>query len=221
MVTVLDLARPAEGYFEVPAAGLAPMTRIGAVWSNYLEALERLADFPGYVANTLFLSIAVVAGTLISCSLAAYGFARVEWPGRDAVFVLVLATIMLPFWATFVPLFITYKQLGWIDSNAPYRAYLIFILPAFAGNAFDIFLLRQFFKTIPQELSNAARIDGASEWTIYRRIMLPLARPILATVRVTTFLFVWNDFQGPLLYLNAPETWTLARADRVPGPPGG
>lgn len=212
VATVLDLANPAGGYFEVQESTLKEITQPGAMLSNYPEALVRLEMFPRFLANTLFLSIMVIIGGLISCSLAAYGFSRIEWPGRDAIFLVVLATIMLPFWVTFVPLFITYRQLGWIDSSAPYRAYLIFIVPAFTGNAFDIFLMRQFFKTIPQELSDAARIDGASEFGIYRRVILPLSKPLLATVMVTTFLFVWNDFQGPLLYLNAPETYTLARA---------
>lgn len=212
VATALDLNNPAGGYFDVPFNQLVQVTEPGAMLSNYPDALDKLEMFPRYLANTLFLSIAIIVGGLISCSLAAYGFSRVDWPGRDAMFVLVLATIMLPFWVTFVPLFITYKQLGWIDSNAPYRAYLIFIVPAFTGNAFDIFLLRQFFKTIPQELSDAARIDGANDLGIYWRIVLPLSKPILATVIVTTFLYVWNDFQGPLLYLNSQETWTLARA---------
>ncbi len=212
IATALDLNNPAGGYFDVPFNQLAQVTEPGLMWNNYPEALDKLGMFPRFLANTLFLSVMIIVGGLISCSLAAYGFSRVDWPGRDAVFVLVLATIMLPFWVTFVPLFITYKQLGWIDSSAPYRAYLIFIVPAFTGNAFDIFLLRQFFKTIPQDLSDAARIDGASDLNIYWRIVMPLSKPILATVVVTTFLYVWNDFQGPLLYLNAPETWTLARA---------
>ncbi|MFC1465116.1 MAG: carbohydrate ABC transporter permease [Candidatus Brachytrichaceae bacterium NZ_4S206] len=212
VATVLDLSDPAAGYFEAPVSRLAEITQPGAMFSNYPEALEKLEMFPRFLANTLFLSVMIIIGGLISCSLAAYGFSRIEWPGRDVVFLVVLATIMLPFWVTFVPLFITYRHLGWIDSTAPYKAYLIFIVPAFTGNAFDIFLMRQFFKTIPQELSDAARIDGASEFGIYRRIILPLSKPLLATVVVTTFLFVWNDFQGPLLYLNAPETYTLARA---------
>lgn len=212
VATVLDLANPAGGYFEVPQAELAAITQPGANIGNYPEALEKMEMFPRFLANTFFLSIMVIIGGLISCSLAAYGFSRIDWPGRDVVFIIVLATIMLPFWVTFVPLFITYKQLGWIDSSAPYKAYLIFIVPAFCGNAFDIFLMRQFFKTIPQELSDAARIDGSSEFGIYSRIILPLSKPLLATVMVTTFLYVWNDFQGPLLYLNAPETYTLARA---------
>jgi ABC-type glycerol-3-phosphate transport system permease component len=206
------LSDPAAGYFEVERRQLFELTQPGAMFGNYPDALEKMGMFPRFLANTLFLSVAIIIGGLISCSLAAYGFSRIDWPGRDAVFVLVLATIMLPFWVTFVPLFITYKQLGWIDSSAPYKAYLIFIVPAFCGNAFDIFLLRQFFRTIPQELSDAARIDGASEFGIYARIVLPLSKPIIATVIVTTFLYVWNDFQGPLLYLNTEETWTLARA---------
>jgi len=212
VATVLDLNNPPAGYFEVERRQLFELTQPGAMLGNYPDALEKMGMFPRFLANTLFLSVAIIIGGLISCSLAAYGFSRIDWPGRDAVFVLVLATIMLPFWVTFVPLFITYKQLGWIDSSAPYKAYLIFIVPAFCGNAFDIFLLRQFFRTIPQELSDAARIDGASEFGIYARIVLPLSKPIIATVIVTTFLYVWNDFQGPLLYLNTEETWTLARA---------
>ena len=212
VATVLNLADPGSGYFEVAEGQLRQITQPGAMFSNFLDAIERFRQFPRFVANTIVLCSIIVLGDVLSCSLVAYGFSRIEWPGRDAVFVLVLSTIMLPFWVTFVPLFITYRSLGWIDSSAPYKAYLIFIVPAFCGNAFDIFLLRQFFRTIPQELSDAARMDGASEWGIFWRVIMPLSKPILATVIVTTFLYWWNNFEYPLLYLNSEETYTLVRA---------
>ena len=210
--TVLNLADPGRGYFEVPEPQLRPVTQPGAMWSNIPDAINRFRQFPRFLANTVSLCALIVIGDILSCSLVAYGFARIEWPGRDLVFLLVLSTIMLPFWVTFVPLFITYRWLGWIDSTAPYKAYLIFIVPACCGNAFDIFLLRQFFRTIPQELSDAARIDGASEWGIFWRVIMPLSKPIIATVIVTTFLYWWNNFEYPLLYLNSEETYTLVRA---------
>lgn len=145
-------------------------------------------------------------GTVFSNALIAYGFARLRWRGRDAFFALSLATMMVPFPVLMVPLYGLFTRLGWIGTLLPLW------VPAFFGSAFNIFLLRQFFRTIPEELSEAARIDGCSEWTIFWRIILPLSKPVLATVALFHFLYAWNDFMGPLLYLTRRQSFTLARA---------
>ena len=173
-------------------------------WSNYPEALK-LIPFFLYVRNTLIITIPNVVGTLISSSLAAYGFSRVRWPGRDVVFVLVLSTMMLPYQVTMIPLYVLFIQgLDWGNTFYP------LIIPGLFGSAFDIFLLRQFFMGIPMELSDAARIDGCSHLGIYGRIIMPLSKPALATVGIFSFLWSWNWFVGPLLYLNRERLWTLA-----------
>lgn len=173
------------------------------VWGNYPSAIHYI-PFLHYMKNTLFVCVLSVLGTLLSCSLVAYSFAKIRWPGRDAVFVLVLATLMLPGQVTMIPVFAIFRWLGWIGSYKP------LIVPHFLGSAFYIFLLRQFFLTIPQELSDAAKVDGASDLTIYRIIMLPLSKPALITVGLFTFIGAWNDFLGPLLYLNDDSKYTLS-----------
>ena len=141
---------------------------------------------------------------MISCSLAAYGFARIRWPGRDALFFVLIATLMIPSGVTLIPSFLIFRALGWVGSFNPLT------WPALTGNAFYIFLLRQFFLTIPQELSAAAKIDGANEFQTFWQIILPLARPALAAVSLFTFLANWNDFIGPLIYLGNKDQYTLA-----------
>ena len=146
-----------------------------------------------------------IIGTLLSSSLVAYAFACLKWPGRNGVFIFVLATMMLPMQVTMIPLFVLFKNFGWLNTFKP------LIVPAFfGGGAFNIFLLRQFFLTIPGELFDAARIDGCSEWRIYWNIVLPLAKPALATVAILTFMMTWNDFFGPLIYLSDKLKGTLA-----------
>jgi len=145
-----------------------------------------------------------VVGTVLSCSLVAYSLAKIRWRGRDLVFYSLLATMILPSQVTIVPTFTIFKWLGWIGTIKPLT------VPAFFGGAFYIFLLRQFFMTIPNELSDAAKIDGCSELAIYWRIVLPLSKPALATVGLFTFIGAWNDFLGPLLYLNDERSYTLA-----------
>lgn len=172
-------------------------------WANYPESLQFIPYFL-YLRNTLFICIGAVMGSLISCSLAAYGFSRLRWPGRDLVFSVVLATMMIPFAVTMVPLFVVFKHLGWVGT------YLPLVVPSFFGSAFFIFLLRQFFLSIPFELSDAARIDGAHELQILTRVILPLARPALAMVALFQFMGAWGDYLGPLIYLSNPETYTLA-----------
>jgi multiple sugar transport system permease protein len=175
------------------------------VWGNYPDALTRI-DFPNALRNSLLYAIPAVVGTVISCSLVAYGFARVRWPGRDITFLILLATMMLPTQVTFIPLYVTFSKLGWIGT------YLPLLIPTFLGNPFFIFLLRQFFRSIPDELSDAARIDGASELRILWRVIVPLSWPALITVGLFTFIDKWGDFFGPLIYLRNPDLYPLSIA---------
>jgi multiple sugar transport system permease protein len=172
-------------------------------WENYPNSLQFIPYFQ-YLRNTLLICLGTVVGSLVSCTLAAYGFSRVRWPGRDVVFMVVISTLMLPYAVIMVPLFIVFKQLGWIGT------YLPLIVPSYFGNAFFIFLLRQFFLTIPLELSDAARIDGAHEMQILTRIILPLARPALAMVALFQFMDAWGDYLGPLIYINKQDMYTIA-----------
>lgn len=173
------------------------------VLSNYTQGVQHF-PFGRYLVNTLILCSLNVVGVVLSSSLVAYGLARVPWRGRHLLFALLLSTMMLPAQVTMVPLFAVFRALGWIDT------YLPLIVPAFLGNAFFIFLLRQFFLTIPGDLSDAARLDGCSEFDIYRRVMVPLATPALATVALFTFLNTWNDFLGPLIYLYDDNKFPLS-----------
>lgn len=175
------------------------------VWSNYPTALAKI-NFPVALRNTLFYAIPSVIGTVASCCLVAYGFARVKWPGRDLVFVVLLATMMLNDQVTFIPLYIIYSKLGWVGT------YLPLVVPTFLGNPFFIFLLRQFFLGIPTELSDAARIDGASDLRILLRIIVPLSWPAIITVGLFTFIDKWTDFFKPLIYLRDPELQPLSLA---------
>ncbi|HWB54916.1 MAG TPA: carbohydrate ABC transporter permease [Tepidisphaeraceae bacterium] len=170
---------------------------------NYTDAL---ASFPflHYLRNTLIISASVVLGTVLSCSLVAYGLACVNWRGREILFWIMLSTMMLPGQVTMIPLFLTYKHLGWINTFLP------LIVPAFFGNAFFIFLLRQFYRSVPRDLMEAARLDGCNDLGIWWRLMLPLSRPALAVVALFTFIATWNDFLGPLIYLNDDSKYTLS-----------
>ncbi len=173
-------------------------------WKNYLEAVKAFPFFR-YFSNTLLLAILNVAGTLFSASLVAYSFSKLHWKGRDQLFYITIATMFIPTQILIIPTYLLFSELGWINT------YLPLIVPAFCGGgAFNIFLLRQFFISIPDELLEAARIDGASEFRIYSQIVLPLSTPVLLTVSIFTLLFTWNDFFGPLLYLQDPAKWTLA-----------
>ena len=180
-------------------------------WQNFPDAMSRGsrpgvgASFWVYFKNSLIIAIFTIIGTLASNAPVAYAFARLKFPGRDALFVLVLATMMLPFQVTMIPIYLLFNDtLGWGDTFLP------LIVPAFFANAWDVFLLRQFFKTIPEEMCDAARVDGASEWQIFTRIVLPLSTAVLAAVTVFTFLYVWNDFTAPLLFLSSPRNFTMA-----------
>lgn len=172
-------------------------------WDNYPEALQAV-PFGTYLQNTLLLCVLNVIGSVFSSAVVAYGFARLEFPGRDALFVIMIATMALPAQVTMVPIFAMFRALGWYGTLAP------LFVRSFFGNPFFVFLLRQFFRTIPNDLTEAARIDGAGEWKIFWKVMLPLARPALAVVALFQFLRTWNDFFGPLLYINDPQRYTLA-----------
>ncbi|MBE0696683.1 MAG: carbohydrate ABC transporter permease [Anaerolineaceae bacterium] len=171
-------------------------------WQNYAEALTSL-PFGRFAINTLIIALSTIIGHLLSCSIVAYGFARLQAPGKGFFFVLMLSTLMLPYPVTMVPLFIIFSKIGLINTFAP------LILPAFFGNAFYIFLLRQSFKQIPPDLEDAARMDGASTFQVLLNVILPLSRPALATVAIFTFQAAWNDFLGPLIFLHNQSLYTL------------
>lgn len=173
------------------------------LWKNYPEAISRF-PFWRYVGNTLVICLLTVLGTVLSSALAAYAFARMRFKGRDTLFFVMLTTIMLPAQVTLLPTFLLFRSVGWSGTWLP------LVVPAFFGNPFSIFLLRQFFLTIPQELSDAAKLDGCTEFGIFSRVVLPLARPALATVGMFAFLGAWTDFQGPLVYLHDESQYTLA-----------
>ncbi|HEX5323716.1 MAG TPA: carbohydrate ABC transporter permease [Capsulimonadaceae bacterium] len=179
-------------------------------WLNYSEALHFLPPEAHYglvfLANTLIIAILSVLGTVLSSSLVAYSFARLNWPGRDIVFGLVLATMMIPSAVTMMPNFLIFRALHWVDTLLPLW------VPSFFGAAFNVFLLRQFFMGIPKELEDAAKIDGCSYFTTYWRIMMPQVRPALAAVAITTFLAAWNNYQGPLIYISSPSKMPLSYA---------
>jgi len=174
-------------------------------WSNYSEALTML-PFHRYFMNTMVLVVAAEIGALITCSFVAYGFARLDFPGREPLFLLLISTMLMPYIVRLVPLFVFYGQIGWLGT------YLPLAVPDLLGrNAFYIFLLRQFFRGIPTELSDAARIDGANDFRIWWSIILPLSKPVLATIAIFAFQSTWDDFLGPLIYMGQnPDMRTLA-----------
>jgi ABC-type glycerol-3-phosphate transport system permease component len=178
------------------------------LWRNYPDALKYLPLSSDYgllnLGNTLIYGVMSVVGTVLSSSLVAYGFARMRWPGRDWVFGLLLATMMLPDAVTMMPRFLIFRDLHWIDTLLPLW------VPSFFASAFNVFLLRQFFLGIPQELEDAAKIDGCGPFTTWWRVMLPLVKPALAAVTIMTFLGAWKDFLGPLIYISSPDKMPLS-----------
>lgn len=180
------------------------------LWDNFPKAITYGSKELGYIPfllyarNTLMVTLLCVVGAVSSNALVAYAFARLRWPGRDIFFAITLATMMVPFPVLMVPTFGLFKWLGWVGTFRPLW------VPAFFGSAFSIFLLRQFFRTVPMELSEAAKIDGCSEFRIFTAILLPLAKPALAVVALFTFMGTWNDFMGPMIYLSDQETFTLS-----------
>ena len=175
------------------------------VWKNFPEALKSM-DFTLHLKNTLLITGFTMCGTLLSSSLVAYGFAMFRFKFREILFMLLLSTMMLPSQVTIIPLFIVFTSLGWVNTFKP------LIIPSFFGSPFFIFLLRQFFLTIPRELNEAAIIDGAGYFSIYRRIVLPLSKPAIASVAIFQFMGAWNDFFGPLIYLNQMDKYPLSLA---------
>jgi ABC-type glycerol-3-phosphate transport system permease component len=173
-------------------------------WNNFWDAWNS-ENYWLFTYNTVVrYAIPATFGTVISSALVAYSFSRLRWIGRDTLFAVVLATLMIPGWVRLVPLFIIFKQIGWLNTFLP------LVVPHFFGSAFFIFLLRQFFMSLPTELSDAARIDGARELQIMFRIIMPLSVPAIAVVALFTFMDAWNDYLGPLIYVNVEEKWVLA-----------
>lgn len=174
------------------------------LWGNYPDVLSAV-PFYRFFLNTLMYAAVTIVGVCISSSLVAYGFSRIKWRGRDVLFQVMVSTLLIPFFATLIPLFVLYKHfhmVGW---------YLPLMIPTFFGSSvFSTFLLRQFFMTIPEALSDAARVDGANEFYIYSRIILPLAKPAMATVILFQFIYCWNDYIGPLVYINNQVWYPLS-----------
>lgn len=171
-------------------------------WSNYAETIEAFPFFQ-YAGNTLFITFFVVLGNVVSNSFIAYGFAKIAFPGKKLLFSLVLATMMIPGFVTMIPQYILFTQIGWVGT------YLPLIVPSFFGSAFNIFLMRQFYLSINNELIEAAQIDGANHLYIWSRLMVPLTKPALITIGITSFNAAWNDFLGPLLYIHEEDMYTL------------
>jgi multiple sugar transport system permease protein len=190
--------QPSE-LFEVPVRWM-PRT---IQFENYIRMFTYF-PFLRYLKNTLIIVFFNIAGSILSGSVIAYGFSCLNWKGRDKVFVIVLITMILPFQVVMVPLFILFQKIGWIGTFLPLT------VTCFFGNPFYIFLMRQFFLSLPKELNQAARIDGASEFRIFAQIAIPLSQPVLATVAIFAFLRTWNDFIGPLIFLASDKLYTLS-----------
>jgi multiple sugar transport system permease protein len=197
-----------DATFEATHADLTKVRHTAPRWENYSEALAYLPPDTLYgltfLKNTLILTLLTTIGTLLASSLVAYSFSRLQWPGKNLLFTLLLATMMVPGAVTLMPQFLIFRNLGWIDTLRPLW------VPAFFGGAFNIFMLRQFFLSIPTELEDAAKIDGCGPFGIYWRVMLPLVQPALAAIAIMAILGAWNNFQGPLIYLSSPENMPLA-----------
>ena len=182
-----------------------PSSTLSHAAANYSSVWnDRTIRFPLYLRNTLSVAGLGVIGMTLSSAIVAYGLSRIQWRGRGFVFFLILATMMIPFPVLMVPLYIIFRDLGWNNTLKPLW------VPAWFGSAFNIFLLRQFFMTIPTQLDEAARLDGGSHWTVFWRIILPLSKPALAVVALFHFIYVWNDFVGPLIFLTDRDQFTLA-----------
>lgn len=172
------------------------------VWQNYLDTITAF-PFWRYARNTLLITVLVVFGNVLSNSFIAYGFAKLDFPGKKLMFALVLSTMMIPGFVTMIPQYVLFSKIGWVGT------YLPLIVPSFFGNAFNIFLMRQFYLSINDELIEAAEIDGANHFYIWSHLMLPLTKPALITIAINSFNAAWNDFLGPLLYIQDQEKYTL------------
>ena len=197
---VITSLKPMDQVFTAPPTWIpAPIQ-----WHNYPDALTSPAfPFARLMGNTLFYVVLSTTGITVSSTVVAYAFARLQFPGRDMLFAVTLATMMLPYIVLLIPTYILFQRFGWVGSYAP------LIVPTFFGNAFNIFLLRQFMMTIPWDLSESARVDGAGDFTILWRIMVPLLKPALMVVGVFHFMYAWNDFLGPLIYLDDATKYPL------------
>lgn len=192
-----------EQLFSGESLSLASLVPNPVVTQNYPDAIQNM-PFLLYLRNTLVICFASVIGAVTSSSIVAYGFAKIDFWGKNVLFMIMIATMALPGQVTMIPVFSLFRSLGW------YGSYLPLIIPAFTASAYYVFLLNQFFKTIPTEMSEAARVDGAGEWTIFTKLVLPLSKPALATCALFQFIGSWNDFLGPLLYINDPAKYPLA-----------
>jgi ABC-type glycerol-3-phosphate transport system permease component len=194
LVTVDQILKPCETLRDFIPSPARPR--------NYAEVFEKL-HFWRCFGNTTIITVCVLVGTILSSSLCAYAFAYCRVPYRNRVFYFVLATMMLPGVVTLIPVFIMFRTIGWVDTFNP------LIVPAFFGQPFAIFLFRQFYLQLPRELFDAARVDGASNLRIWATIVLPLSKPVVITVAIFSFMATWNDFMGPLIFLNSESLWTL------------
>ncbi len=193
--------KPTEQLFKVPPVWIPNPPQWNIFWDTWTTA-----RFTRYFLNSVKITGLAIAGRLFSCTLAGYAFSRMRWPGRDLVFMITLATMMLPQHVLIIPQFLLYRSFGWINTHLPLW------VPPWFGNAYLIFLMRQYFHTLPRELDEAARIDGCTTMGILLRIFLPLSKPVLATVAIFTFMQKWNGFIGPLIFLTQQEKYTIALA---------
>ena len=197
-----DAAHPDKTY-QLVLKDQTPVTVIDAHPENYPQALTAV-PFDRYFLNTMIVTFVSMAGMLFSCSLVAYGFSRFRARWINILFLVLLSTIMLPRQVTLIPVYVMFQKIGWVDTLLP------LIVPAFFANAYDVFLLRQFFMTIPLDLDEAAKLDGASPLQILLHIIMPMARPAIVAVAIFHFLYSWNDFYEPLIFLHSRENWTMA-----------
>jgi multiple sugar transport system permease protein len=206
LVYMVSTSLKAEGLeYEFPIRWIPDPVVLG----NYAQAFSSVPTMT-FLRNTLIVSLTTIAGELLTGSLAAYGFARLRFPGRNVLFMVMLSTLMLPYFVTMIPLFVLFKTLGWTNTLLP------LIVPSFfGGRPIAIFLLRQFFLTLPTELDDAAKIDGAGFFRIWWSVLMPLTRPALATVAILSLVYHWNDFLAPLIYLNSENNFTLALGIRL------
>ena len=200
--TFVNPENPEEQY-QLPVTSGTRATRIYFHWENFVLAVTKVPFFH-YLLNTMIIVVFGTLGTLASCVLVAYGFARFRAKGLNILFLILLSTVMLPPQVTLIPTFILFQKIGWYDTLYP------LIIPAFFANAWDVFLLRQFFMTLPTELDDAARIDGAGPFQILWHVILPQSYPVIATVTIFSVLYAWNDFYAPLIYLQSEHNWTVA-----------
>ncbi len=198
----VDPVQP-EVVYELPRRQQAPVQVLDVQWGNFATALT-IVPFDRYLLNTLIVTFAGMTGMLFSCSLVAYGFSRFRAPGLNVLFLVLLSTIMLPQQVRLIPLYVIFQKIGWIDTLLP------LIVPLFFANAFDVFLLRQFFMTISLEQDEAAQIDGANSLQRLLYIILPQSKAAVVTVAIFHFLYAWNDFYEPLIFLHSRHNWTMA-----------